>query len=133
MISSVVPSSRKRGIFQRRYTGPATVDPSAPTELAAAEELDALLTGAAELDDELETTGALLVCEDVDEAAEETTDEAVEEATELEAGLVVLGKDPAGAASILNQLMLYPFVKAVIPNICGPASIVTMRSTSTHF
>lgn len=98
-MSSVVPSSRKRGIFQRKYTGPATALPSEPSELAA-DELDELVTGAAELEDELDTTGALLVCEEVDEATDEV------ELDELETGSVLLGAEPAGASSILNQLML---------------------------
>lgn len=98
-MSSVVPSSRKRGIFQRKYTGPATALPSEPSELAA----DELVTGAAELEDELDTTGALLVCEEVDEATDEVE---LDELDELETGSVLLGTEPAGASSILNQLML---------------------------
>lgn len=101
-MSSVVPSSRKRGIFQRKYTGPATALPSEPSELAA-DELDELVTGAAELEDELDTTGALLVCEEVDEATDEVE---LDELDELETGSVLLGTEPAGASSILNQLML---------------------------
>ena len=78
-----------------------------PAELATDDAAE-LVTAAAELEDALETTGALLVVCDgtVVVAAEldelETTTGVLDE----EDAVALLGADPAGASSILNQLML---------------------------